>query len=265
MPTANINGVRLYYEIHGKGNPLILVAGLASDSQSWQPVVEDLARHYRLILPDNRGVGRTTPANADTSICQMADDCIALIQHLDLSCVHMLGHSMGGLVAQDCAVRYPKSIGKLILAGTSASCSKRNKALLTDWAAMLESGMNPALWFRNIFYWIFSPRFFEDDEAVREALRFAVEYPYPQTEVAFRKQVEAIARFNCVEALPTISAKTLVLCGKEDLLFPPGECATLSQAIPNAKFHVIDNAAHSIHMENPAAFTDRVLHFLAGG
>lgn len=97
MPNTVINGVDLYYEIHGKGMPLMLVAGLASDSQSWKPIIGDLSRHYLVITTDNRGVGRTKPQNIGISIQQIADDCIALIRHLGSSSVNLLGHSMGGL------------------------------------------------------------------------------------------------------------------------------------------------------------------------
>jgi pimeloyl-ACP methyl ester carboxylesterase len=262
MPNKVFNGIDLYYEIHGKGLPLMLVAGLASDSQSWQPIIKDLSRHYLVITPDNRGVGRTKPQDIEISIHQIADDCIALIRYLGLSSVNILGHSMGGFVAMDIAIRYPQFVNKLILAGTSASNSRRNNSLLSDWSSCLESRMDAGLWFRNIFYWIFSARFFENEAAVSDAVRFAIEYPYPQSIIAFKNQVKAIASYDCTEDLYRITSKTLVISGKEDLLFPTEVGAGLAQAIPGAVFSVIDNAAHSIHMEQPQAFTDYVLDFL---
>jgi pimeloyl-ACP methyl ester carboxylesterase len=263
MPNTVINGVDLYYEIHGKGMPLLLVAGLASDSQSWQPIIEELSRHCLVIAPDNRGAGRTRPQETGISIRQIADDCMALAGYLGLSSVNLLGHSMGGFVAQDLAIRHPDSIDKLILAGTSASNSKRNDSLFFDWASCLESGMDAELWFRTIFYWLFSERFFENEAAVNDAVRYAIEYPYPQSTIAFRKQVEVIADFDCTERLSGVTVKTLVISGKEDLLFPPEACARLARAIPGAAFSVIENAAHSIHMEQPRAFTDCVLKFFS--
>ena len=262
MPKAIFNGIDLYYEIQGKGAPLMLIAGLASDSQSWQAVIKDLSRHYLVITPDNRGVGRTMPQNIEISIQQIVDDSVALIKHLGLSYVNLLGHSMGGFVALDLAIRYPDCVNKLILAGTSASNSRRNNALFSDWASCLESGMNVGLWFRTIFYWIFSRSFFENEAAVSDAVRFAIEYPYPQSALAFRNQVKAIASYGGTEDLSRVRAKTMVISGKEDLLFPTGESSDLVRAIPRADFSVIDNAAHSIHMEQPQAFTNCVLDFL---
>lgn len=263
MPSTIVNGVDLYYECHGNGKPLLLVAGLASDSRSWQPIVEDLCQRYLVILPDNRGVGRTKPQDIETSIQHIADDCIALIGYLGLSSVTLLGHSMGGFVALDCAIRYPECVSKLILAGTSAFNSERNNALFHDWLSYLRSGMDLEDWFRNVFYWIFSKRLFENKETLDSALRFAVAYPYPQSEIAFEKQIKAIKEFNCREKLPDIRTKTLIICGKEDLLFPPEESVQVLQAIPKTSVSLIKDVAHSIHMENPQAFIGCISNFLS--
>ncbi|SDZ91009.1 alpha/beta fold hydrolase [Microbulbifer marinus] len=265
MPTTIVNGVDLYYECHGKGQPLMLIAGLASDSQSWQPIVEELSQHYLVILPDNRGTGRTKPQDVETSIQQIADDCIALLGHLQLPSATLLGHSMGGFAALDCAIRYPAHVSKLILVGTSAVNSDRNNNLFRDWVSYLKSGMDTERWFRNVFYWIFSRRFFENSETLNDALRFAIEYPYPQSDTAFAKQVNAIEEFDCREQLPGIKAKTLIISGQEDLLFPPKDSARVLQAIPSTSVCLIADAAHSIHMESPTTFTDCVLHFLSDG
>ncbi|QTA85628.1 alpha/beta fold hydrolase [Desulfonema magnum] len=263
MPNMITKDIDLYYELYGEGAPLMLVAGLASDSQSWQPIVKELSRYYRLIIPDNRGVGRTMPQNVETSIRHITDDCIALIRYMGLSSVNLLGHSMGGFVALDCAIRYPEHVSKLILAGTSACCSERNNALLSDWSSYMESGMNPELWFRNIFYWIFSRRFFEDKEALDNALRFAIEYPYPQTEIGFKNQVNAIKAFDCRDALHTITSETMVICGKEDQLIPPEESTEVLHAIPGAIFSFVEHAGHSIDMEKPMEFINIVRDFLS--
>jgi pimeloyl-ACP methyl ester carboxylesterase len=262
MPNMVINDVDLYYETHGEGVPLMLIAGLASDSQSWQTILEDLSRRYLVITPDNRCTGRTLPGDIGTSIHEVADDCLALVRHLGLSSINLLGHSMGGFVALDLATRHPDRINKLILAGTSASNSERNNSLFFNWTSCLESKLDPYLWFRNIFYWLFSTRFFESEAAVKEAVRYAVEYPYRQSTIAFRNQVKAIADYDCTESLSNIVAKTMVISGKEDLLFPPEVCFRLAQAIPQASFSVMDNAGHAMHMEQPRAFTDCVLEFL---
>ncbi len=257
-----INGINLYYEEHGKGTPLMLIAGLASDSQSWLPIVKKLSQQYRVILLDNRGSGRTTPQDAETSIHTMADDCIALIKHLDLTSVHLLGHSMGGFIALDCAIRYPSYVSKLILVGTSAFNSERNNALFLDWVSYQENGMCDPLWFRNIFYWIFSKHFFENPNTVETAIGLATKYPYPQTNIAFKNQVKAIKAFNCLKDLSNIRSETLVIFGKEDLLFTPKESGKILRAIPMVEFARIARAAHSVQTERPKAFINSIQAFL---
>jgi pimeloyl-ACP methyl ester carboxylesterase len=263
MPRLAINGVDLYYEEHGRGAPLLLIAGLASDSQSWQPVVAGLAAHYRVILVDNRGVGRTTPLDARASIADMAADCITLVRHLRLESVYVVGHSMGGFIGQACAIRYPDRVAKLALAATASRSSARNNDLFAGWADALEAGADPGRWVRNLFYWIFSARFFDDAKAVADAVRFALEYPYPQPPEAFRNQVRAIAAFDSARELGRIRVPTLVMAGAEDLLFPVAVCERFARSIAQADSIVIDGAAHALHVEQPSVFTQQVLTFFA--
>ena len=265
MPSTTINSVALYYECHGQGEPLMLIAGFASDSQSWQPIVEGLSRHFLVIIMDNRGTGRTHPQDAETSIQHMADDCIALMNKLALPSVTLLGHSMGGFVALDCTIRYPERVSRLILAGTSALSLQRNHVLFDDWVSYLKSTMERDTWFRNVFYWIFSRAFFENRETVDVAIQATLEYPYPQGKLAFEKQVQAIKVFDCRRKISEIKQHVLIICGKEDLLFPPPESIEVLQAIPATSVVIIAGAAHSIHMEKPLEFTDCVVGFMKEG
>ena len=92
MPKLTINDIELYYEVQGDGIPLLLIAGLASDSQSWQPIICELTSSCQVITVDNRGVGRTSPLDVETSVHMMATDCIALVKHLGLKSLNILGH-----------------------------------------------------------------------------------------------------------------------------------------------------------------------------
>ena len=263
MASLAVNGVNLHYEEHGRGAPLLLIAGLASDSQSWLPVLPGLAGRFRVITVDNRGVGRTVPLDAGTSIRAMADDCLALIRHLRLGPVNVLGHSMGGFVAQDLALRYPEQVAKLVLAATGSRSSKRNDDLFRGWADALDAGSPPERWFRNLFYWIFSARLFDDAKMVDDLVRFAVEYPYPQPASAFRNQVEAIAQFDSTEQLSRIKPPTMVLAATDDLLFPADACERFARSIGRTELSAVDRAGHALHVEQPAEFVRFVTGFLS--
>ena len=262
MPIAELDNISIFYEIHGAGPPLLLIAGLASDSQSWQSIIPALARNHLVIIPDNRGVGRSTQTGIDISIDLMADDCVALLDHLGISAAHMLGHSMGGFVALACALRHSQYFSSLTLAGTAACNSRRNNVLFRKWADDLETGMDPAAWLKAVYPWLFTRTLLDDPQAMESAIRYAVEYPYPQTATAFRKQVEALAAFDCSYQLEQIHLPTLIIHGSEDLIFPVKESIRTLGQIPRSRTCVVEKAAHSIHLENPGAFVTEVLDFL---
>ena len=261
MATFRRGDVELYYEVRGSGKPLLLVAGLAADSAYWLPVVDALAAKYRVILLDNRGSGRTTPLDAATGIGTMADDCMTLVRHLGLPKVHLAGHSMGGMIVQDCAIRYPDLVDRVVLTATAPVASARSNDLFANWAALFDT-VDRGLWFRNLFLWVFSARFFDNAKAVEALVQLATSYPYQQSPTALRNQVRAIAAFDATTSLSAIRARTLVLAGTDDLVFPIAASAAFAKAIPHASFAPIEGAAHSIPVEFPQEFTRRVIDFL---
>ena len=261
-----LNDANLYYEVHGvDGPPLLLVAGLASDVSSWQTVLPVLSEHFRVIIVDNRGIGRSLPEDAPVSVDLMADDCAALIDHLGYGPVHVLGHSMGGFTALNLAARYPEKVRKLVIAASGEKSSSRNTLLFSDLADRYGKGDDPAGFFRMVFYWIFSPAFFEDEGTVKGAVEFALSYPFPQAPVSFRNQVNAIAAFDGRGLARSVKVPALVLAGTEDLLFPAAAGRELAEKFPRGKYLAIEGAAHSIHAEKPKEFAEAVLSFLKEG
>ncbi|MPM00121.1 3-oxoadipate enol-lactonase 2 [bioreactor metagenome] len=261
-----LNNAELYYEVHGvDGPPLLLVAGLASDVSSWQTVLPVLSEHFRVIVVDNRGIGRSLPEDAPVSVDLMADDCAALIDHLGYGPVHVLGHSMGGFTALSLAAHYPEKVRKVVIAASSEKSSSRNTLLFSDLADRYGKGDDPAGFFRMVFYWIFSPAFFEDEGTVKGAVEFALSYPFPQAPVSFRNQVNAIAAFDGRGLARSVKVPALVLAGTEDLLFPAAAGRELAEKFPRGKYLAIEGAAHSIHAEKPKEFAEAVVSFLKEG
>lgn len=262
MPVIALKDIDLYYELHGQGPPMLLIAGLASDSQSWLPATAALSQHFRVITFDNRGVGRTVPMDVPVSVKMMAADCVELIKHLQFEKVHVLGHSLGGLVAMELAVSHPERVDKLILEATVSMLSGRNRALFGDWIFLLSSEMSDAYWFRNLFYWIFSPAFFENSLWLETAVQSAIHYPYPQTREACIRQIQSAMEVDIHQSLGRIKSQTLVLTGQYDLLFSTEEVEALVNQIPKASGQQIKDAAHAIHLENPLDFTEAIIAFL---
>ena len=191
----------------------------------------------------------------------MADDCLALLDHLGLPQVSVVGHSMGGMIAQELALRAPQRVDRLVLAATMARCSPRNKDLFACWAELFAT-TDRGWWFRNLYYWVLSQRFFDNARTVDGLVELASTYPYQQTPTALRRQVEALTAFDSTARLRGITARTLVLAGSDDLLFGPAACAEFAAAMPNATFDTIAGAAHSFPGEYADAFAARVLAFL---
>ena len=255
------DGASLYFEIHGTGAPLLLVAGMASDSQSWGPLVQDLAEDFLVITPDNRGVGRSTQAGVEISIRTMADDCMALLDALGIASATIVGHSMGGFIALECALRYPGRVSGLVLEGSAPGSPPETIRMLLNWADELVAGAEPAAWFRDLLPWLFTGTFLADPQVMDEAVRGAVEYPYPQSPAAFRKQVQAIAAFDCSGQLGTVNLPTLILHGSDDRLFPAAASIAALSAIRGARSTLIDRAAHAVHVEQPEAFVSAIRAF----
>ena len=132
MPKAKLSTMSLYYEIRGKGHPLLLISGINADSASWAGVCEKLAKYFRVITFDNRASGRSSMPKGRYSVREMAEDAAGLLNYLQIKKCHVVGHSMGGYIAQVMALRHPERICKLVLEATAPASSIRNDVLLKD-------------------------------------------------------------------------------------------------------------------------------------
>lgn len=263
MPIARLKDIDLYYEVHGEGEPLLLIAGLASDCQSWQLVINGLSKQFKLIIFDNRGIGRSSSVELPYTIKHLADDINELLNYLNIEAAHILGHSMGGFIAQELAINYPHRIYKLILESTAPFSSKRNNYLFENMLKALESGIDYDLWIRNFLFWIYTPKLLNNKRNIENLVQFVMENPYPQSNRSFQQQIEATSNFNSTERLYKVEAETLVLIGEEDILIKPKESELLYQGISRATYPVyIEKAAHANHNENPKAFIHAVISFI---
>ena len=262
MPKINTNGLSLYYEVHGRGEPLLLIAGLDSDSSSWAGVCSKLAKHFRVVVFDNRASGRSDTPNKKCSIHEMADDAIGLLDHLRIKKCHVIGHSMGGYIAQKLAIYYPERIGKLILEATAPVSSARNNMLFNDFLKRFEKDHDNEALMRLWTYWLFSPKTFERKNYIASFIKKAVAYPYLQSVEGFKGQIKAIVQFNACAEIKSIQAKTLVIIGSDDMLIYPVESMQLVRGVKGSVFEEIRDSGHCVHIENPEVFTFKVIQFL---
>lgn len=263
MPKVKLGNISLYYEVHGRGVPLLLIAGLGSDVSSWLCVLKRLSSRFRVIVFDNRGCGRSSASHKKYSVSKLAEDAIKLLDHLKIERAHVLGHSMGGYIAQELAINHPRRVNKLILVSTAQVSSKKNNVLFNDLYCQLEKEGYSKEWFRRWVFLLFSNKLSKDKSFRDMFINNSMGYPYLQKLEGFKRQIEAIASFDTRKKIGTIKAKTLVIEGEHDILITPKESKTLAKRIPNSTFKLLNGAAHCMHIENPKLFTSTILRFLS--
>jgi len=262
MPRVNLDTISLYYETHGKGHPVLLISGLNADNASWADVCGRLAKRFRVIVFDNRGSGRSDMPDIKYPIREMADDAIALLDHLRIKKCHVIGHSMGGYIAQELAIHYPKRVWKLVLEATASVSSARNIALFNDLLSSFEKDHDNEALMRSWTCWSFSPKTFERKNHIATFIKNASAYPYLQSAEGFRSQIGAIASFNASSEVKRIKARTFVIAGKDDILIYPAESMKLARGIKGSVFEELKDTGHCVHVENPDVFTSKVIRFL---
>ena len=262
MPMVKINDINMYYESHGEGEALILIAGNGADLSQWMGIIPLLAKNYWVIAFDNRDAGRTDKTDVAYSIETMADDTVGLLDALGIGKAHVLGTSMGGMIAQIIARKYPGRMKGLVLAGTTMKHSLRNHYAARTAAKRVQDGIDPEAWANYALAWSFADDIFENPEAVEMIRNGMLKMLSSGSVGAFLRQVDAISGFDSRDWVGSIKAPTLVLAGEDDIAWlrkNSGEA--LAKAIPGAKFVSLPGG-HVSFLGAPEAFHKHVTEFL---
>jgi len=255
------DGDRLYYEVHGEGEPLLLVPGLSGVAAFWAPLVPVLAQSYRVVLHDHRGTGRSTHARIDYSVDQMTDDVVQLMDHLGIESAHLIGHSTGGAIGQTIALDRPERLRKLVLTATWTKADAYFRRLFEVRAACLgDSG--PEAYVRGNAIYMRPPWSVRDNiEAIeRQEVEALANFPPPEVMLS---RIEAICRFDRSEALHRIEAPTLVLGARDDIVTPAYYSEELGRVIPGAVLEIFPAGGHFFPQLFPDRFLRSVVDFLA--
>ena len=260
MPIERLNGIDLHYRLEGDGERvMVLVNGLADDLESWaEQVPAFLAAGYRVLRFDNRGIGKSARPPGPYTTALMAADAKALVDHLGLSQVHMLGVSMGGMIAQEYALAYGGDLASVALACTYAAPGPFCGRMFALWADMAPAMGVPAV-MRDVMLWAFTQEFFEANGAPlaeAEAMMAALDQKVPE----YLAQLHAIQVHDTEARLGGLAVPTLVLAGEVDLLIPVRLSRRLCDAIPGAAW-ATSPGGHAFLWEYPDAFNATVLEF----
>lgn len=257
------DGVTVHYDVFGRreGPPLLMIQGLGTDSRGWALQRLAFGRRYRCIAIDNRGTGRTDRPEGPYSLERMALDAVAVLDAEQVDRAHVMGASMGGVIAQIIGVLHPRRTRSLVLACTACRHHEWRRELLAEWAdAVAEGGMG-ALG-DEALQWLVGPRLRRRFGIWLNLLaRIVLQMP-PEPFIA---QIRAIldAPDELRAELVNITVPTLVITGSQDSLTPVGDAEELAELIPGARLEVLGGAAHGLMVEAPNAYNEAVLRFLA--
>jgi pimeloyl-ACP methyl ester carboxylesterase len=264
MPIIHTNGIELYYEERGSGEPLLLIMGITATGSVWEKHSSYWEKDFRCITADNRGVGESSVPEGLYSTKQMADDYAGLLDALQVEKVTVIGVSMGSTIAQQLAIRYPEKIKALVLMCPWARCDNMAKAIF-EHMVNCKARLRPdefVLFIQLLIYskssWHSKELFLEMDEARKNA----VTEPPTQTLQGLKGQAAACINHNVLDQLQQIQQPVLVLAGKEDIFTPLWMAKEVAEAIPNAELHVYEEAGHAFHWEKIEDFNLRVKNWV---
>jgi 3-oxoadipate enol-lactonase len=262
MPFADANGISLYYEEHGDGEPLLCIMGLAADHLAWALQLEAFASRHRTIVFDNRDVGQSSYADGPYEVADMADDALGLADALGLDSFHVLGASLGGAVAQHLALAAPERVRTLQLAVSWAGSGAYAREKTRLWASerRLRSRED---WLDSLLLATVSEAFYENPamaDFVKQVMR---SNEHPQEPDGFERQSDASSRFDLRGKLGGLAMPVHVISGEHDVLLPRWKQEELAAEIPGAQLTVIERGSHALQLEFPLEFNAAVLDFIA--
>ncbi|WP_454781805.1 alpha/beta fold hydrolase [Legionella sp. WA2022007384] len=262
MPHIKVNDISMYYEMHGKGEPLVFIAGFSVDHIAWVEVVERFKDKYQVILFDNRGVGQTDVPEGPYSIDQMTDDVAALCSALDVSHAHFVGNSMGGFILQTLAYRYPSLVRSAVISHSAARLHSVFHIYLEAQLELLKAYAPLKSLLKASCSWVYSYQFLAQPGVLDQLIQLGFDYPFPFTVKGYEGQYAALKHFDSSTWVNKINVPVLVLSSDQDLIFSEKDAKSLADQIPRARYYCFMECGHLPQMEYPAQFTKVVCEFI---
>jgi 3-oxoadipate enol-lactonase len=259
MPRARIADVTLNYEQEGEGSDLVLIHGLGADLHIWDNDAREFARHHRVLRPDVRGFGASDKPPGPYSPAMFARDLDGLLEARGIENAHVLGISLGGVIAQRVALDFPARVRSLVLVSTSSEVGRKSIAAWQRLADRIErDGFDAQTADASR---AFSPAFSKSHPEIVADLGGRNAACDPK---GYAAAARAVSDYSWTAELPRLTAPTLILQGLDDQLTPPGGSVKMSRGLPHARLLLIPGAGHNLPIERPDVFHNSVLAFTAG-
>jgi 3-oxoadipate enol-lactonase len=262
MPHLTANGQELYYEVHGDGEALLCLMGLAADTLSWLPQVPAFSARHRTVIFDNRDVGQSSMAQGPYEIRDMAQDALALADGLELDSFHLLGVSLGGAIAQEMALAAAERVKTLTLAVSFAGSGAYGRKMSETWGGRVHN-MTREQHVDELLLLNMSEKWFEDAGTVEWLRGVILNHPHPQPPEAFARQIDAAGRHDTRDRLGSLTMPVHVIGAERDILVPVWKSKELAELIPGSKYTVLEAAPHGVTLERAEEFNAAVLDFIA--
>jgi pimeloyl-ACP methyl ester carboxylesterase len=264
MPTVSTNGITMFYEERGSGDPLLLIMGITARGEVWDAHAAAWSGDYRCIMPDNRGVGLSDKPAGDYSSEMMADDYAGLLDALGIAKARVVGVSMGSIIAQQLCLRHPDRITSAVLMCPWAKCDRYAAATFEHMKAC-RAHLDNEQFLEWIQMLIFTKPFWDNDEAYAGMVSGRADFdtnPVPQPLHGLRGQAAACVNHDVESQLGEIKAPCLVIGGKDDIFTPLWMGEQVAAGIPQCESHFYDGAGHAFHWEKLDDFNPRVMAWL---
>jgi pimeloyl-ACP methyl ester carboxylesterase len=264
MPKVEVNRIGIHFEEHGSGPPLVMIGGLGADTHLWSKQVPAFSKRFRVVVFDNRGSGESDKPDEPYSIPMFVADTVGLMKALGIDKAHVVGASLGGLIAQELVLTHPEMVDRLVLMCTTSNGPRSVRPSLWSLIPMafrLRRTGDPAADTRRAFSVFAHPRWLKDNpDEVDEYVAWRVAHPQPR--YAFKRQRGAIKGFHREDRLGTITAPTLIVHGDSDRIAPAANARVLGELIPNAEVVILEESGHACSFDQRDRVNEAVLRFL---
>lgn len=261
MSEIKVSGVSYYYELRGEGRPLVFIAGFGANHTAWRYVYPAFIDRYQVLIFDNPASGRTRDRGETLTTESMADGAAGLIDALELKNPHIVGHSMGGAIAQILAIKYPDKIDRLVIVNSVSRWNGRSLMAMKGLIDAIKGGASLDCQLEVNMPWLFGNEALADQDRTAALREMILDNPTPPTIEGLERQYHALEEFDSAGFLNLIKAATLVVISDDDILALPADSERLAKTIPGARTVRIPGG-HVSEFEQPEELSRIIRDFL---